>query len=205
MRSTVGNEENFVEYLESLVETKNRAALAALRRGLGKPPGTVTEMHPIVVPMLPKNASAEDEEVFYLIAALFSLHQMNWHPAAEEKGRTNFGASFARLRTSLGGERSGSIKSSIESRFVALLNSHRDDLPEHLRHAVALLRSHDLPVDWAGLMRDIRDWDRDDRRVQRVWSRAFWQSVAQTEGGHTAGGVSNKERVGSDPSQKPDG
>ena len=61
-----------------------------------------------------------------------------------------------------------------EKRFVALLNCHQEDLPDHLRHAVSLLRSKEIPIDWARLLRDLRWWHREDKRVQRDWARAFW-------------------------------
>ncbi len=161
-------ERRFANYLAEFTdpEREDRAALAALRRGLGKPPGEAAEMHPYVVPFLPHDGSRWEEDAHYLVAALFAWHQLVWPEGGGEWDR-NVGASFVRLA-----ERAGS--GSIEQRFVALLNSHRDDLPEHLRHAVGLLRAHEVPVDWAQLLRDIQEWDRESRSTQRSWARAFW-------------------------------
>ena len=51
---TEKNQSNpYITYLLSLKE--NRGALAALRRGLGRPPGTAPEMYPYVVPWLPED------------------------------------------------------------------------------------------------------------------------------------------------------
>jgi len=172
----------FVEHLEDLVKTEDRGALAALRRGVGKPPGAAAEMHPIVVPWLPKSVTLRDIEPYYLTAALFAIHQETWHPGKGTRTPTNLGASFAILRDLREGE-------SLEKRFAALLNSHREDLPEHLRHAITLLKSRDVPVDWATLIRDIRGWDCEDRRVQLAWSRAFWGQQPEKERTQSAEGA----------------
>jgi CRISPR system Cascade subunit CasB len=89
----------------------------------------------------------------------------------ERLWRTNFGASFKQLGSD--------DSSSVERRFVALLNSHRDDLPNRLRHAVSLLRAPGVPVDWAQLLRDIQSWDHPDRFVQVQWARSFWAPPRQ--------------------------
>lgn len=69
----------------------------------------------------------------------------------------------------------------VERRFVALLNCHRDDLPAHLRHAVGLLKSKEIPVDWAELLHDILRWDSESRSVQRAWARAFWGRAGRSD------------------------
>ena len=108
-----------IDHLERLVLDQDRGALAALRRGLGKPPGTAMEMHRYVVPFLPRGRPWE-EDVYYLVAALFAYwHQGETTVAAHPP--ENLGASLSRLRSD--------SSASIEMRFTALLKSHRDDLP----------------------------------------------------------------------------
>ena len=77
----------FITYLEGLAEREERGALAALRRGLGQPPGTVAAIFPYVVPWLPQDPAPWEEAAYYLIAALFALY-----PSASGAG--NLGASF---------------------------------------------------------------------------------------------------------------
>jgi len=161
------HERAFADHLDSLAKKEDRAALAALRRGLGKPPGVAAEMHPYLARWLPADAPLYQDEPYYTVAALFAWHQGTWKAPSEEKQATNLGASFARLAKQV---ESGSI----EKRFVALLNCHRDDLHVHLRHAVGILKSKDVPVDWAQLLHDIRGWDWESRQVQRQWAKAFW-------------------------------
>jgi len=180
----------FVEYLQSLSDSENRAALAALRRGAGKPPGTAPEMFPYIVPHT-QGLPPSIPDLYYLIASLYALHPVNTHNG-------NFGTSFRQLalhrspqeptqesaqqkETTERSEKSQAtgtpkLPESIERRFVALLRAHRDDLPVHLRHAVSLLASspEPVPVNWAQLLEDLSHWDHPDRFVQRHWADEFW-------------------------------
>jgi CRISPR system Cascade subunit CasB len=97
------------------------------------------------------------------------MHPESWRRGEDDNRLTNFGASFARLKPSVDAD-----GKSIERRFVALLECHEDDLAERLRHAVSLLRSKEIPVDWLQLLKDLRRWNREDRKAQREWARAFW-------------------------------
>lgn len=149
--------EKFIGHLERLRDQEDRRALAILRRGANRQPGTAIEMYSLVLPWgVPRYA----EDSAFLVAALFALHP-------DPKGQGTLGNAFARIS----GE-----SDSIEQRFNALLNCHRDDLPYHLRQAVTLLRSKDVPVDWKRLLRDVLGWEHDDRYVQRDWARDFWSS-----------------------------
>ena len=150
--------EKFIGHLEQLRNQEDRRALAILRRGANRQPGTAMDMFSLVIPWVPENRHVEDSA--FLVAALFALHP-------QTGGEKTLGAAFAKI--------SGESES-IEQRFSALLNCHRDDLPYHLRQAVSLLRSKEVPVDWQRLLRDVLSWEHDDRYVQRDWARAFWSS-----------------------------
>ena len=54
--TTQSRVETFLAYLRGLAKRDDRGALAALRHGLGQPPGTAAEMHPYVVQFLPPGA-----------------------------------------------------------------------------------------------------------------------------------------------------
>ncbi len=161
-------EERFVKSLEGLVERKDLGALAALRRGLGRSPGDWAQMHPYVVPWLPRKERSWQEDPYYHIAALFAWWYQG-RSSVVHNGRipASLGASFARLADA-------TDSPSVERRFVALLNCHPDDLPDHLRHAVGLMRTDDIPVNWVKLLNDIQGWGWESRSVQRDWARAFW-------------------------------
>lgn len=161
----------FVGYLQSLAGRDDRAALAALRRGLGKGPGEAGEMFRYVVPWTGELRGWR-EEVYYLVASLFALHPENWQGGVD--GESNLGASLA-MAARKGGE------TGVERRFVAMLNSDRDSLPDHLRHAVAFCKSAEIPIDWGKLLRQLPHWDAEGRSVQRDWARAFWRTPASAD------------------------
>lgn len=158
----------FVAYLQGLEAQNDRAALAALRRGLGLPPGAAPQMFPYVEPRLPAQRSEKMERACYLIASLFALH-----PAPSGKG--NMGDHFRQA------DPEGKGKDALERRFTVLLAAHPEDLPDYLRQAVSFLKSKDVPVDWNQLFWDILSWENDDRRVQKQWARSFWGRFTQQE------------------------
>lgn len=159
-------EHPFVKYLQGLAARGDRGALAALRRGLSGVPGTVVETFPYVVPWLPNGQVQAVERAYFLVAALYALHPGG--RSADGAARWNFGASFSALR-----ERSGSI----ERRFVALLSAPLEDLPDHLRHAVSLLKGEGVQVDYSALLEDLARWSAESRHIQRAWARSFWLDV----------------------------
>ncbi len=155
-------EHYFINYLESLAE--DRAALAALRRGLGQPPGHAPEMHPYVVRFLPNNANNWVEQSYYLVASLYGLHP--------EKGTgENLGHHFARTL-----DPDPEKNKAIERRFTALLTAHPDDLHFYLRQAISFLKAKEVNVNWHQLMHDVLNWGNPYRQpdVQKRWARAFW-------------------------------
>ena len=158
----------FIEYLESLRDSEQRGALAALRRGLGRPVGAEPEMLRYVVPWLPVETSPWQEEPYFLVASLFSLH-------AKPGGSGDMGRHLADAVTRQ------QRNEAVERRLTALLAAHRDDLPYHLRQAVSLLRSCDVPIAWSRLLKDIQNWDHPDRWVQRNWARSFWSRPGSSE------------------------
>jgi CRISPR system Cascade subunit CasB len=178
MSETVGaqrpsRDERFISALEHLVTNDDRAALAALRRGLGQQPGETMELYPYVVPYVQGLRYTSDENPYYIIASLVGLYPTPSWECSNGKQLTNLGASLALLKDDSG--------DSLEKRFVALLNAHADDVPEHLRHAISLLKSKDKPINWLRLLRDIKQWDRENRMVQRLWAKGFWREAVEDD------------------------
>jgi CRISPR system Cascade subunit CasB len=170
---TETKEHPFVTYLQEKAE--DRAILAALRRGLGQPPGAAPAMFPYVVPFLGSEATRWQEEAYYLIASLFGLH-----PQLTAQG--NMGTHFAEL------QRQFPNRPTIERRFITLMAAHPDDLAFQLRQAVSLLKSHEKPINWHQLMYDVLSWNNPDSRtrVHRQWAAEFWRQSATSAGQETA-------------------
>lgn len=165
-----------------------RAALAALRRGLGKTPGEATEMFPYIIPLLPARLGVWPEAAYYLVAGLFALYR----PERGERPHSNFGATYRHLAEATKSE-------STERRFIALLDAPHENLPDHLRHAIAQMatRTPKVPVDWYALLRDLLQWDAAGRYVQQQWVEGRWVQQKWARGfyapaeEHTAGAATN--------------
>jgi CRISPR system Cascade subunit CasB len=165
-----------LNHLESLHRRGDRAELAILRRSRGKAPGASPEVFRIIGRFLPESPRAEED--CFLVAALFAKHPLSWPPAGDEaRGARNFGASMHKLKLKREGRSEG-----VERRFSALLVASREELGDHLRHAISLLASDEVAVDWLKLLDDLGWWHLEDRHVQRRWARAFWRFAESAEG-----------------------
>ncbi|MBF0554456.1 MAG: type I-E CRISPR-associated protein Cse2/CasB [Nitrospirae bacterium] len=163
----------FIGYLLNIAKEgkEDRGALADLRSGLGKEPGKMARVHKHVVPYLPEKN--HNDRWYYLTATLFGMHPKHKDPVEHESNGNKWkevwtmGRAFRPLKEK---------RNSMEARFVALLNSHPDDLDDHLRHAVRLLKANDQPLDWFQLFEDLLQWDHPDGHVQLQWARDFYKS-----------------------------
>lgn len=155
-------QKNFIGYLLGLAQEgrEDRGALADLRSGLGKEPGEMARVHKHVVPFLPEKNY--DDQLYYLAATLFGAYP-------EHRQGRSLGEAFAPLRAK---------SDSMESRFVALLNADPEDMGDHLRHAVSLLKANEQPLDWFRFFEDLLQWDHPDRHVQLRWARHFYGNTA---------------------------
>jgi CRISPR system Cascade subunit CasB len=218
-REGVDNRRAFIGYLECLAgyvrphggtveggaerdESKaDRAALARLRRTLGKSPNRAVEAYQYVACWTDGVKDEWQVQCYYLVASLFAMYpSQSWHPPKIEGSGwvLNLGDSFRRLDEAMR-ERSQTDERSpsLERRFTSLLVSRREDLPERLRHAVSLLRSYDIPIDWFQLLNDLGWWEQRERAsssrdrfisTQRQWANSFWR-VAPAVGDHPAAGT----------------
>lgn len=175
MTEPMSFEERFVAGLTQSVEREDRAALAALRRALGTTPGSRPEAARVLYRLLPANVPQWRERDCWLLAGLFALH-----PRSLEHPPGGYGLTLADSLRQLARVEAVSSEG-VERRLIALLNAEREDLDDHLRHAVAQLRAHDVGVDYVQLLRDLRGWGAEERWVQRRWSRAYWGQLEQAQ------------------------
>lgn len=154
-------------------------ARAALRRGLGKPPGDAIETHRYVV-LAATRAGVEPSDDHYVVAALFGLHARTPSPNLK---RWNIGASLGVLRR-LAKEQLGENEepANVEARLNTLLKATPDSLPSHLQRVVSLLKTEDIAVDWAQLLHDLRLLrGRTARQVRREWATSYWTGSDRTK------------------------
>jgi CRISPR system Cascade subunit CasB len=159
-------ESDFVRYLRSLdANPRKRGDLAHLRRGLGRLPGTVTEMYPVVVDALPDNLDDWGEQMHYLVAALFALH-----PSFKFEG--DMGAHFAEL-----GNPKEPPSEALERRFITLLNARPANLYRILPPIINRLKVAGIPIFWEQLLDDLQRWQypTERQRVRKRWADTFWK------------------------------
>lgn len=152
-----------ISYLLSLKQSDDRGALAVLRRGLSSPPAQDIAMYPYIARFVSEKARyGRAEKVAYLIAALFAYHQLN-------TSEGNFGDHMRSLIRD-------QDQKSTERRFVRLLSVEFEDLADFLRQPVSMLKSQEISIHWEQLYKDLLQWDRPDKRVQKRWANSFWRA-----------------------------
>lgn len=172
-------------YLTTLANEgdRDRAKLAALRRGLGQPDGWHPQLANVVNPLI-HDVPDRKTPIFYQVAALFGLHPVARRSGEEPAGRfversfTQALHLYTQQQARESGRKLEDVKKPLDRRVMALLNSDNEDVFHHLRYATSLLRGSDIPVEWPRLIIDLDWWDTPDREVQRRWSRAWWPAPA---------------------------
>ena len=164
--------EEFIGQLQKLVDAEDRAALARLRHSLAFAPGEYVHAFPFVE-RFTATLSGTRRRLYFLVAGLFATH-----PERSTDPQENLGRSLKRLYL----EQHESP--STEKRFLALLEADDEQLPEHLRHLVGLLRAKGIPVNWERLLQDLlnRQYEQDqgaDTTKQR-WAQSFYRPLAET-------------------------
>ncbi|WP_433270614.1 type I-E CRISPR-associated protein Cse2/CasB [Actinosynnema sp. CS-041913] len=131
--------------------------------------------------VFPYDPPQAEQDAWLLVAGLFAL---NPQPPRSRKGRRTFGASMGELRAKTG--------SNADRRFTQLLARDPDALSHHLRQAIRLLASHDIPVDHHQLLDDLvvllGDDHRGDRahRIRLDWAREYHVPLANGRPGDPA-------------------
>lgn len=173
MSSATGSrEQRFISRLVDLAARRDRATLAALRRGVGRSPGETPEAARAFYRLLPGEVGRAEND-YWLVATLFSLHPSATTEAADKRKPT-LADSLARL-----GHADGAKSNAAERMLMVLLRAERDELAHHLRRAVLLLRAGGISVGWEQLLHDLRWWNTPSSSVQQRWARDFW--VAESD------------------------
>ena len=170
------NCEKFVRYLMRLRDGDNgRAAMAVLRRSVGKTPEEAYEANRY----LAKWVSGDDPKHLwtrhtrFLIASLFGVYP----DQVVEEG--SLGTHLAALCM----ERDGFRAAAVERHLKRLLSADRDDLGRHLHYVIRMLQAKDKRVNWAQLMNDVLAWRTPESalRVKYRWSQDFWSAVPEDQ------------------------
>ena len=170
-----------VSRLEGWHREQDRGPLARLRRGLSE----ATQHEAWMVLGACFGDLAVGHPVFQTVAGCFALHPADWEKVAagDREEVWNFGGTqreiFIRSEKDRNRayERLHSVKEP-HTRFRRLLAcGSRDEICEHIRHAVRLARSREVPVDYRKLLEDLWWWN---DQVKIEWANSYWQVPAAT-------------------------
>ena len=154
----------FIEWLEGLNE-KDTKVRAVLRRSLAFDPGAFVPAYPYVEPFVKDEDNSWRREMHYLVAGLWAAH---WR-----EGRTGGQMTIGKACEALYLAKDKSP--SIERRFITLLDSDRDQLPNRLRQMIALLT--DYPINFDVLLTGLLYWNDDRKRTQNIWAQDFYRNM----------------------------
>lgn len=153
------------------------AALARLRRGVGKQPGELLDILEYTLDgkffvRREDDDASIDEYAAHVTLTLFALHQQSKGQRMHSAG-VGLGSALRRLAD--GPE----VPEPVRRRFRMLGTAESvTELTYHLRGAVQLLRTKDIPLDY-GLMADQLvswQWPGGSNRVRLRWGRDFYRT-----------------------------
>ncbi len=151
-------------------------ALAALRRGVGRP----LEESPDSWPYAMEVASGHQwrEKPAHVTLGLFALHHQSQTPGSMNRSDWGVGRACRQLKYSRGSE--GASEEGVERRFKAALASETlEALAVHLRGLVTLLRGATVPLDYALLYWQFCQWQQPEEREQVClrWGREYFRTI----------------------------
>ncbi len=153
----------FIEWLEDL-NAKDTKVRAVLRRSLAFDPGVFVPAYPYVEPFIKDADNSWRRQMLYLVAGVWAAH---WREG--QMGQLmSIGTACATYQAASG-------STSTERRFIALLDSDRDQLPHRLRQMIALLKEQ--VVDFDALLNGLLYWNDDQKRTQNTWARDFYRNI----------------------------
>ena len=171
-----------LQWLRSLPEHPQKAALAHLRRGAGHAPGDLPELWGLFLEGLPPELESRDgaptrgEWAVYLALTLYALHQQGRALPAEDMNCQD--AAFGQAVRRLAPPEKEVGESSILRRFNALATaSSMAETAQHLRGIVQLLRAGGIPLDYVRLAADLYELQCPGgaQRVRLRWGQDFYR------------------------------
>lgn len=179
-----------IERLTNLGDSpEGKAALAKLRRGVGKAPGAIPGLWRLTLEGLPSECYSKDgkptrgEWAAYTALTLYALHQQSSSPKEQPMSVSGMGLGTAVRRLVHSEEDEPRVK----RRFDAVVTAGDVfELTHHLRGLVQILKSDGIPLDYPALARDIywflNQSTRD--RIRLKWGREYYR--LRTENTETA-------------------
>lgn len=167
-------------------EAEVRAALARLRRGVGKAPGSMPEPWAYTMDGLPEalqgrpGQTSNGEWAVHIAMTLFALHQQGKDPKRMpmHMPEVQMGKAAGRLVRIEEDD-----LERVKRRFDAVITSDSvDELATHLRGLIQIMRAQDppVPLDYVALAQDLYGYQNPERRddIRLNWGRDFYGQVS---------------------------
>lgn len=182
--------------LQMIPEHPQKAALANLRRGIGRAPGDLPDIWALYLQNMPAEWLSRTGEptraewAIYLALTLYALHQQGHSMQTEqmcEKG-ISLGEAMQRLalledRKADGGIELNLAESGAQKRLAMLVTATDiTEIAHHMRGVVQLLRSKGIPLDYPQLAADLYWLQSPDTApgVRLCWGQDFYHYVSDT-------------------------
>lgn len=176
-----------------LSQSNNRAqyaALANLRRGIGRRPGDMPQLWDIIWADMPEELQGSDgmpsraEWAIYTALTLYALHQQGRDPQRESMNRSATD-NDSRYHNSLGLAMAQMIhgeedQKRVLRRFnIAATSADMTELATHLRSLVQLLKAKSIPLDYPQLAKDLYRYQFPDgaAQVRMRWGQDFYRRI----------------------------
>lgn len=170
---------------------------SALRRGLRKPLDQCTDMHRTIAAHVPDHADGSQQRAYYAIASMVA----SLPPAARESSGAdaspedddaaprptdgsanvpmarrirNFGLCLAEAVAA-----DSRRERVIEGRLDLLAKQGVEGVHRHLPGIVRLVADRPGAVDWAALLRDLRNWEHRRDHITRRWLQSYYRERAR--------------------------
>lgn len=165
---------------QTQAEPAVRAALAKMRRGVGKKPGDDPALWGMLFDDLPEQlegrgaAPTREEWAIYTALTLYALHQQGHKRDSENMNASDqsLGAAVARLT-----EHDEGAVDAVRRRFNAMAtSSDMEELVWHLRGIVTLLRRSAIPLDYPMLATELFRFQTENGKaaVRLAWGRTYY-------------------------------
>ncbi|WP_243859237.1 type I-E CRISPR-associated protein Cse2/CasB [Amycolatopsis arida] len=175
------------------------AALARLRRAVGKPTGSDPDvlqytLHPDLAGPNPPDGPTQAETATHLALTLYAVHQQALREPMHREGREfGLGRSARRL---VGGDEIPERHPVLRRFHMLGTSADLDELAHHLRGLVQQLRTARIPLGYATLAEQLLWWQRaagGPERVRLAWGRDFYFSQFKKNGNTTSESDSPEE------------
>lgn len=180
-----GIAEQQIRRIQKMPEHPRKAALANLRRGIGRVPGELPELWGGFLQDMPPEFFSRSGEptaaewAVYLSLTLFALHQQSQEKPMCADG-VGIGQAVRRLADK---QREDPQESGAFKRFNALITADSmEEVSHHLRGLVQFLRREGLPLDYPQLAFDLFElqFPNSAPRVKLRWGQDYFHQTKET-------------------------